>query len=404
MKWSRVILDEGHLIKNAKTNLSRACAKLRAQKRWILTGTPIQNSLEDLYSFFKFFHLEPWCSAHYWAEAIAKPFECGKSKEILAKLHRLLNETKCPLMLRRKKCTAGLLEESKKVVEIVKIALAKGEREFYECVLQRSKTEFEGYTQAGQAKEKYAAIFTLLLRLRQTCDHPFLVLKGGDDESEKENLSTNVPTHGNLKETMKAQTSDYARRILDEWTQEEGAKERECPICLEDVQEPVMTTCAHVVCNSCLTSFINKYSDSGCPVCRTPIDLDRVVHLDRLNRANRIDAYKSKANMKRSSKMNWLFRSLEEIHQVNTQKLKGKLIVEKYLSGENDDVREKPVKVVIFSQWTSFLSMLEDQLSTAGKRAVRLDGSMTSQVTVVAGCLSRFCLTRHNYEGERGCY
>lgn len=47
VKWRRVVLDEGHLIKNPKAKMSRACADLKAERRWILTGTPIINAAGD---------------------------------------------------------------------------------------------------------------------------------------------------------------------------------------------------------------------------------------------------------------------------------------------------------------------------------------------------------------------
>ena len=378
-KWSRVVLDEGHLIKNAKTNLSKACSQLRADRKWILTGTPIQNSLEDLYSFFKFFQLEPWCSAHYWAEAIAKPFETGDKKRILAKLHALLNMEQCPLMLRRKKSHLGVLDTSKKHVEVVKVTLATGERELYENVFQRSKVEFESYFKTGKAKEKYAAIFTLLLRLRQACNHPLLVVKSLDEE-DKENVSQNISMGTNSEQSLD-QSSVFTRRILEEWTQERSQAEKECPICLEETQDPVMMSCAHVVCKHCLESYTKKFPESGCPVCRSPIDTSSFLNLDQLSKQKRLDAYRSKTNFKSSSKMAWLMRSLDEIWRVNSKDQTDKAIVGKYTFGKDDDVEAKPIKVVIFSQWTSFLSMVEAHLKRNGKKAVRLDGSMSSQVS-----------------------
>ena len=80
-KWHRVILDEAHIIKNAHTEVyysiipiiylffivvfndiqvAQACCLLESQMRWVLTGTPIQNSLNDLFSLLKFLKHEPW--------------------------------------------------------------------------------------------------------------------------------------------------------------------------------------------------------------------------------------------------------------------------------------------------------------------------------------------------------
>lgn len=56
--WFRVILDEAHTIKSRSTRAARACYAIRAKRRWCLTGTPIVNRLEDLYSLLHFIRCE----------------------------------------------------------------------------------------------------------------------------------------------------------------------------------------------------------------------------------------------------------------------------------------------------------------------------------------------------------
>ena len=60
MEFFRIILDEAHLIKNRRSKTARACYGLRAMHRWVLTGTPIVNRLEDLFSLFYFFYGSCW--------------------------------------------------------------------------------------------------------------------------------------------------------------------------------------------------------------------------------------------------------------------------------------------------------------------------------------------------------
>lgn len=60
VNWLRVVLDEAQTIKNHRTQVARACCSLRAKKRWCLSGTPIQNTIDDLYSYFRFLRYDPY--------------------------------------------------------------------------------------------------------------------------------------------------------------------------------------------------------------------------------------------------------------------------------------------------------------------------------------------------------
>jgi len=113
-EWLRVILDEAHCIKNQATLASKACCALKAQYRWVVTGTVIHNSLDDVFGLLKFLRHQPWCDAAFWKTAITSEMnstsklddsESGESEEpsgttvALGRVRRLLG----PLMLRRTK-------------------------------------------------------------------------------------------------------------------------------------------------------------------------------------------------------------------------------------------------------------------------------------------------------------
>jgi SNF2 family DNA or RNA helicase len=71
-KWKRVILDECHAMKNPGTCAAKACYAINAERRWCVSGTIIQNSLEDVYSLMRFLRHEPWCEQGFWKAAITK--------------------------------------------------------------------------------------------------------------------------------------------------------------------------------------------------------------------------------------------------------------------------------------------------------------------------------------------
>ena len=93
--WRRVVLDEAHTIKNPLTEVAHACCMIQAARRWCLTGTPIQNSLDDLYSLVRFLGHEPWDNLRWWKKLVSEP-QVGKrpdppsSTNIYLKTHILI--------------------------------------------------------------------------------------------------------------------------------------------------------------------------------------------------------------------------------------------------------------------------------------------------------------------------
>ena len=61
--WYRVILDEAHNIKNAKTKTAKAVHRLKAEYRWCLSGTPMMNNVAELSSLITFLGIQPYCAA-----------------------------------------------------------------------------------------------------------------------------------------------------------------------------------------------------------------------------------------------------------------------------------------------------------------------------------------------------
>ena len=58
--WFRIVLDEAQNIKNPRTRIANACWMLKAERRWCLSGTPVQNAVDDLYSYFRFLNYAPY--------------------------------------------------------------------------------------------------------------------------------------------------------------------------------------------------------------------------------------------------------------------------------------------------------------------------------------------------------
>lgn len=96
--WHRVILDEAQTIKNHRTQVARACCGLRAKRRWCLSGTPIQNAIEELFSYFRFLRYDPYASYKSFCNSIKHPISRDSSQGY-KKLQAVLRA----IMLRRTK-------------------------------------------------------------------------------------------------------------------------------------------------------------------------------------------------------------------------------------------------------------------------------------------------------------
>lgn len=77
MTWLRVVLDEGHVIRNPNAMMSKAVHELKCERRWVVTGTPIQNSMKDLFSIISFLKLEPFTDRQWWRRTMERPISDG---------------------------------------------------------------------------------------------------------------------------------------------------------------------------------------------------------------------------------------------------------------------------------------------------------------------------------------
>ncbi|XP_021278351.1 DNA repair protein RAD5A isoform X2 [Herrania umbratica] len=268
VQWFRVVLDEAHTIKSSKSQISMAATALVADRRWCLTGTPIQNKLEDLYSLLRFLRVEPWGNWPWWNKLIQKPFEEGDERGL-----KLVQSILKPIMLRRTKCSTDrdgkpILVLPPADVQVIYCELTEAEKDFYEALFKRSKVKFDQFVEQGRVLHNYASILELLLRLRQCCDHPFLVMSRGDtqDYSDLNKLAKRFLRGG--QNTLEGEAKDLPSRAFVQEVVEELRKgeQGECPICLEAFEDAVLTPCAHRLCRECLLASWRNPNSGLCPV------------------------------------------------------------------------------------------------------------------------------------------
>lgn len=374
LNFFRVILDEAHYIKNRQSKTAKACYEIAARHRWTLTGTPIVNRLEDLFSLVRFLKVEPWNNFSFWKTFITVPFESKDFMRALDVVQTVLE----PLVLRRTKDMKtpsgdALVQLPPKTIDIVEIELSKPEREVYDHIFTRAKNAFAANVEAGTVMKAYTSIFAQILRLRQSCCHPILVrnqkvVADEEDAAELADAATGLADDMDLESLIQrftattddsADSNAFGAHVLEQIRDE---AENECPICAEEPMiEQTVTGCWHSACKKCLLDYIKHQQDKGeiprCFNCREVLntrDIFEVVRDDDPidpNGKSRITLQRLGSNS--SAKVTALISHLKAQRKAHPG-----------------------MKSVVFSQFTSFLSIIEPQLTRASIPFVRLDGSM----------------------------
>ncbi len=94
MYWWRIILDEAHMIKSKNTVQSKATNNLEAEFKWCLTGTPIQNSLDEIYPLISFLRIKPYCDLGLFNEKIMTPYNIESSRDVAVNRAKVLLKCK----------------------------------------------------------------------------------------------------------------------------------------------------------------------------------------------------------------------------------------------------------------------------------------------------------------------
>jgi SWI/SNF-related matrix-associated actin-dependent regulator of chromatin subfamily A3 len=133
MNWARIVLDEGHTIRNASTKSAVAACNLLATSRWVLTGTPIVNTIKDLYSMVKFLGISGGLErAELFNAVLTRPLALGDQNAEL-----LLQSIMRTFCLRRKKDMSFVDLKLPELSEFVhRIPFRKDEREKYDALTQ----------------------------------------------------------------------------------------------------------------------------------------------------------------------------------------------------------------------------------------------------------------------------
>ncbi|KAJ5223581.1 hypothetical protein N7468_008123 [Penicillium chermesinum] len=333
--WRRIVLDEGHQIRNPQSKGSLAACSLRADSRWTLTGTPIINTLRDLYSQVRFLKLTGGLEEEPMFNTILiRPLTCGSPDARL--LLEALMGTIC--LRRRKDMNFINLRLPPMTSRILRVKFNDYERERYSAFQSEAKGALLNLKDK-QGQSSYSHLLEVLLRLRQVCNHWALCKRRVEGLMELLEKHKVVPL---TPENMKA---------LQEMLQLQIESQEMCAVCLDNLDQPVITACAHTFCRACIEQVISR--QHKCPLCRADIKDNSTLVAPATNLGE--DADTATADPQSPSS------KIEALMKVLTAQ------------GQAPDT-----KTVVFSQWTSFLDLVEPHLEARGINYVRIDGKMNS--------------------------
>ncbi|RBR06449.1 uncharacterized protein FIESC28_11072 [Fusarium coffeatum] len=386
--WFRIVLDEAHMIREHSTLQFKAICRLQADRRWAVTGTPVQNRLDDLAALLAFLRLHPFHDRTKFLRYIVEPFKAC-DPEIVPKL-RILVDT---ITLRRLKDKIDLPPREDLVV---KLDFSQDERSIYELFAKNAQDRVKvlaGTHNGGQALggNTYIHILKAILRLRLLCAHGKDLLNDADlDALQGMSAEMAIDIDDDDDDNNKPALSD--QKAHEMFTLMQETNNDACIECSRKLgsnessnieaegQDDIlgfMTPCYHVICRSCIKMFKERVksvtapgqNSGNCPVCNAYVR-HCFVQLHR----REVDAEHDGPAKPKSRNAVKNFDKYDGPH-TKTRALLEDLLKSKAASEANP--HEPPFKSVVFSGWTSHLDLIELALDNNGIVSTRLDGSMS---------------------------
>ncbi|RDW90365.1 Single-stranded DNA-dependent ATPase [Aspergillus mulundensis] len=390
MNMFRIVLDEAHTIREQSAAQTQAIFKLSAQRRWSVTGTPIQNRLDDLFSVTKFLGLYPYEDKSRFNMHILSRFKTGDAT-VIASLRVLVDS----FTLRRVKDKIDLPARHDK---IVMLEFTEAEAQLHEFFRKESNVMMRVI--AGEDKSHikgrmYHHILKAMMILRQISAHGKELLDS-NERARIKGLSVHDAIdleEGPSADVVAADKKAYGMFIL---MQESSADM--CAICSKRLEEPNADTngssgpgkndtmafllpCYDALCPECFSgrkqAFDNQVVGPGtfdikCDVCEGWIPAS----YSTITATGLQDYLMEQERAKHGPKQAKILGEYEGPHT------KTKALLSYLRNTAEESARlpkgEPPLKSVVFSAWTSHLDLIEIALRAQGLTGyTRLDGTMS---------------------------
>ncbi|KAI9032181.1 SNF2 family N-terminal domain-containing protein [Hyaloraphidium curvatum] len=406
VEFHRIVLDESHWVKNPAAERTRAVLELQGRHRWCLSGTPLQNSVSDLYPPFRFLGVPDFPTKEAFDRSIASLLPTRRSAEAMTRLHGVLRD----YCLRRRKTDLSPLGKplldlpGRTVVLDSEAKFSEDERRFYNAIARNTRRMFARLMKRGTVMRNWSNVLVRILRERQAADD-YRIIRAhftkkdlGDEGLSYDELLAKI--FGDVTEQDRTRELERARKLFPKAVfeglvragkeaerSEAGGKNRfadTCPICRDQCEAATVVRCGHVFCRDCITNYANDESnkDSGCPVCSfTPIKANELVSAEAFYVAPAVpaDADSTQAALDEEERKQdqqdeaAIRKVLQEGPQCGAKILR----LLQLLRAQQES---KPgSKAIVFSSFTSMLDLCGKALKDAGIGFARYDGEMTPE-------------------------
>lgn len=380
IKWFRIVLDEAHTIRESKTNQSKAIYQLWATRRWTVTGTPIQNRIEDLGSLLFFLQLYPYNTTHGFTQYVKNPLRSRKLSVVTSL--RVLIDSIC---LRRLKDSIQLTNRTD---HVVKLEFTPDEAKIHDFFRRESKAKVNSIKEQKEGNAKHLTVLQGILTLRMVSAHGRELLNERDRQRLKGMSKTeaiDLDDENQLRPTVSEQSAYETVALMREAGMDIC---RQCNKRLSDESPREEDTggvtgyvfsCYDLICKDCFQGMYRDFEEAfekdvslSCPTCQLsirplyiPISAKGIEDF-QLSQEGSSSSSKSKRGSNSysgpSTKTRALLNDISEMH------------IESLPLLENN---KAPLKCVVFSEFTSHLDLIERALKDNKYAYTRIDGTMS---------------------------
>lgn len=351
-EWKRVVLDEAHVVRNPSTIAYHAVLALKAERRHAVTGTPLINKTNDIGSLAAWIGVSPYAgqpNQGMWTNTV----ENSIKKEQVSGIRILRSITKSLVCLRTKEMRIdgkALVELPPMKIHSMPLELKPDDRIFYDNAEMALRQRIVQMVEDGELDGNQSCILVFLARMRQLANDRRLVPADLIDRILKADMTDGQPAQPGSDESNSLTQAQI--EMLQERLGSAVDMYEDCPICMEAFtreNDPVITWCKHIFHRACIEQSIA--SNPSCPLDRYPLV--------------------------RSTKLISLPVEVEPQELLHSEgsidgiKIDAIIEITRMVEASGDD------KIIIFSNFTSLLKLVEKRLESENVPFVSFYGSHT---------------------------